>query len=207
MKIYIASFFETRERLLPIRDQLRTLGYEVTSRWLDEGKKPEEMSRADWWESLATKDLLDIRRADVLILDTIDVNPRGGREVEWGYATAIGNITYVVGPRRNVFHTLADGQFANWDAALGFFERLLEPDVSDDAEWIQPSVESFFMKEPWIADPVRDAEVAKAIEEAVVSVSVKKKVTAKSTVSYRPGPAGPIRQIRDKDGNVVGEQG
>lgn len=156
MKIYIASFFETRERLLPIRERLQSYGHEVTARWLDEGKKPENWDKFRWWQSLASKDLIDINRSDTLVLDTLDVNPRGGREVEWGFAFAQEKYMCVVGPLRNVFHTLNDRQFKNWDDALGYFHATPQLDMD---------TECYHLHEPWIADPVEEARKKRNEEE------------------------------------------
>lgn len=117
MKVYIASFFDTRLRIRPYADVLWHKGYEVVSTWLNEVAKPEAMTTEEFWRKLAIKDLAEIKSADILILDTLDVTPRGGREVEYGFALAAfqGKLVYIVGPVRNVFHTLADRRFASWD--------------------------------------------------------------------------------------------
>lgn len=153
LKVYIASFFETRERLRPIRDKLNAMNghYQVLSTWLDEGKKPEAQTKAEWWKSLACKDLNEIDEADIVILDTLDVNPRGGREVEWGYALSKYSIksVYIVGPLRNVFHTQCDHQFKTWDDLLWWFSE----DTIDEA--CPPGIP---LDEPWIVDPVEEAK-------------------------------------------------
>lgn len=120
MKIYIASFFDTRERLRPYRDQLWKLGNEVVSTWLDETAKPEGMTHDEFWRKLAMKDVAEVKSADLLIVDTIDQTPRGGREVELGVALGAfqQKLVYIVGPVRNVFHELADRRFENWEACI-----------------------------------------------------------------------------------------
>lgn len=120
MKVYIGSFFDTRERLLPYRDQLFKLGHDVVSTWLNETKKMPEMGHDEFWKKLAVKDLAEIQSADLFILDTLDITPRGGREVEIGYALAghQNRLIYLVGPVRNVFHTLADRRFDTWDECM-----------------------------------------------------------------------------------------
>jgi hypothetical protein len=78
------------------------------------------MTTEEFWKKLAIKDLAEINAADLLILDTQDVTPRGGREVELGFALGrfqSKNI-YLVGPIRNVFHTLVDRWFDDWDNLL-----------------------------------------------------------------------------------------
>lgn len=120
MKIYIASFFDTRERLRPVRDELWKLGHEVVSTWLDEAAKPSSMDTEIFYKKLASKDLAEINSADLLILDTNDLTPRGGREVEYGFA--LGRFqskqVWIVGPSRNIFHRLADRHFDTWEDCL-----------------------------------------------------------------------------------------
>jgi hypothetical protein len=131
VKIYIASFFDTRNRIRPYADKLWSMGHEVVSTWLNEVARPEGMTTEEFWKKLAVKDLAEINAADLLILDTIDVTPRGGREVELGFA--LGRFQtksiYMVGPIRNVFHTLVDRRYDDYDSLL----RDL-PNVNRDAE-------------------------------------------------------------------------
>lgn len=120
MKVYLAGFFDTRARLRPIRDSIWKLGHEVVSTWLDEVAVPETMDQETWYKKLAFRDLAEIRSADMLLLDTLDETPRGGREVEFGFALGRfqGIEIWVIGPVRNVFHRLADRHFEAWEDAL-----------------------------------------------------------------------------------------
>jgi nucleoside 2-deoxyribosyltransferase len=128
MKIYIASFFDTRERLRPFRDELWKLGHEVVSTWLDEVARPKEMSKQEFNRKLAIKDLAEIKSADLLILDTFDITPRGGREVEFGFALGQfqSKLLWIVGPNRNVFHELADDFFPSWDNVIGKLKAIYD---------------------------------------------------------------------------------
>ncbi len=123
LSCYIASFFDTRARLLPVRETLSRLGLEVTSRWLDE---PSGVTTAAEFKKCAYRDIEDIKRARFLIIDTLDVTPRGGREVELGYALAWGKPIMLVGPKRNVFHELAGKHFLTWDEALTHIAQMIE---------------------------------------------------------------------------------
>jgi hypothetical protein len=78
------------------------------------------MSQETFYRKLALKDLAEIKSADLLICDTLDVTPRGGREVEFGLALGAfqSKLIWVVGPLRNVFHRLADEHFETWDEVL-----------------------------------------------------------------------------------------
>lgn len=120
MRIYIAGFFDTRERLRPIRDSLWRLGHEVLSTWLDEVAPAAEMDEETFSRKLAFRDLAEIRSADLLLVDTFDETPRGGREVEYGFALGRfqGISIWIVGPYRNVFHRLSDRHFKSWDVCL-----------------------------------------------------------------------------------------
>lgn len=114
MKIYIASFYDTRDRLRPICGLLEEMGYQVTSRWIrnQEDTKPSEEELGTY----AQRDFDDIDAADMLILDTLDETPRGGREVELGYAVGKKEIV-IVGPKRNVFHRLFIN-YKDWPSLL-----------------------------------------------------------------------------------------
>ena len=120
MKVYCASYFDTRDRIRPYADIIWRKGHEVVSSWLQEVAKPEGMTQNEFWKKLAIKDLAEINACDLLILDTIDLTPRGGREVEFGFT--LGRFQtksiYLVGPVRNVFHTLVDRTYDNWDLLL-----------------------------------------------------------------------------------------
>lgn len=107
--IYIAGRFEAKERLAIERDRIHALGLgDVISTWLDEETTNEQGALAkEDAVRYARRDDWQVRAADLLILDTFDEDDRGGREVEYGIALAEGVETWVVGPRRNIFHQLA----------------------------------------------------------------------------------------------------
>ena len=114
MKIYLATKYLAKERLLAPRDQITKLGHNVVSRWLDEAADADthhEMYQA------AIRDLEDIRKADLLILDTFDEDYRAGREVEFGMALGLNREVWLVGPRRNIFHHLVP-HFDSWPDVL-----------------------------------------------------------------------------------------
>ena len=114
MTVYLAGLFESRARLRVERDRLIVAGLTVNSTWLD---APEDVTYAKPeapYGQIARKDLDEVDAADLLILDTLDVTPRGGREFEAGYAVGRGKPVLVVGPARNVFHHLFL-RFESWD--------------------------------------------------------------------------------------------
>lgn len=93
------------------------MGHMVTSRWLlEEGVSYQS----------ALRDMREIREADLLIIDTVDVTERGGREWEIGYAQALGKPIVKVGPNRNVFHQFIPRTLKDWDEALCFFAMLAQ---------------------------------------------------------------------------------
>ena len=81
----------------------------------------------EWHCKLATKDLTEIRSADLLILDTLGnlvQGAGGGREFEFGFAYGQFHkkLVFLVGKRNNAFHALVDKQFSSWIAALRYIE-------------------------------------------------------------------------------------
>ena len=128
MKLYIASYFNTCERLRPYVRQLQDAGHIITSTWLSE-PIPLGMSMEDYLTSLtpkqklsfAQRDVGEVLQSDALILDTLDEDPRGGREVEWGaFVFDMIDEGYIVGPKRNVFHELAVEVFPTWEACVEY---------------------------------------------------------------------------------------
>jgi nucleoside 2-deoxyribosyltransferase len=118
-RVYIAGLFDSQERLRVQRDAMIAMGYIVTSSWLEES--PDTAFTTDKWADYAERDLAEVEDSHFIVVDTLDVTPRGGREVEMGYAMALNKPVFVVGPMRNVFHHIADEVFADWDEALRYF--------------------------------------------------------------------------------------
>lgn len=128
MRIYIAGRFEAQKRLRTARHELQNLGQEVVSSWLDEapGMPPVKAER---------RDLEDLYKSHLIILDTFDEDDRGGREVEWGVALGLrcyggfgdgGDFLpylWLVGPKRNIFHELADRHFSTWQDCYDFIRE------------------------------------------------------------------------------------
>jgi len=120
MKIYLAAKFLRREAIRPIRDEIWATGHEVVSTWLDEVKRPPDMDSATFKKKLALKDIAEVISADLFILDTAFPSETGGKEVEFGISLGRfqTKLIWVVGPKRNVFHELADKHFECWERAL-----------------------------------------------------------------------------------------
>ena len=128
LTVYIAGKWEARERLQAIAQELRVHGYRVTSSWLDHPLAQGYL--VDNGVDEGVKDLDEIDASNVFVLDTLDEGATGGREVELGYALAEGSnrLLIIVGPSRNIFHSMVAIQFGSWDDVLPVFfsPRLME---------------------------------------------------------------------------------
>lgn len=122
MNIYIAGKVTARERLKPVRAAIQEFGFECPSGWIDLGVNyPSDFATRvmpTTWEDEKYRDLREIRECDLVIVDTIDESNTGGREFEIGYCTGLGKLFWRVGPKRHLFHTLADKVFENWQDCL-----------------------------------------------------------------------------------------
>lgn len=122
--VYLAARFGRRAEMTKKRFDLRVMGIEVTSRWLEE---PDEHHDMDFTTGEATvlkdADFADIDRADTLILFTeappfpTTLASRGGRFVEFGYALARGKRVVVVGPVENLFTGQVE-RYETWEAFI-----------------------------------------------------------------------------------------
>jgi hypothetical protein len=143
MKFYLAARYSKHPEMQGVRDVLREMGHEVTSRWVDlhtdvTGDHSQSFTRKilntqpEICAPIGLHDLEDIRAADAIIFFSEDGAPgmKGGRFVEWGYAYALGKRMILVGSRENVFHTLPEVEiFETWsrlvmDIADEYFVRL-----------------------------------------------------------------------------------
>lgn len=120
--VYIAGPFEARVRMRDLKRRINALeGYYVTSTWVDgdgigtlEGSPTSDVVATEY----ATKDEIEILSSDLLLLDTIETNDRGGKDFEAGLARGTDIEWWVVGPYRNVFQRLADAHYLTWDEAI-----------------------------------------------------------------------------------------
>ena len=117
MTIYIAGKFSARYRLRPYKTVLEGFGHTVSSSWLDQ---PEDVGPASMPDdhtlakSEAARDLYEVADCDIFLLDTIDESNTGGRDVELGYALHAKKDIGIIGPLRNVFHTICY-HWATWE--------------------------------------------------------------------------------------------
>ena len=109
MKIYLASKYGLHPVMRIWRDELESHGYTVTSRWIngDHEQKEGDFSDHDFNHRMATEDLEDVDKADVLVLyqpKEILGQGKGGRHVEFGFALSRRKLIIIVGERENVFN-------------------------------------------------------------------------------------------------------
>ncbi len=130
MRVYIASMFSDKDRVLARGEELASLGIECTSRWASESV-PHNVTLAqctdEYLRETAVADIQDILKADVVVLTvpedkllvdaTVASSSRGGRHFESGfvYGLAVAQMMdgarptrelVVLGKRENVFHYL-----------------------------------------------------------------------------------------------------
>lgn len=130
MRVYIASMFSDKARVLQRGNELADLGIECTSRWAAE-TVPHNAEMKDipdeYHRETAVADIQDILKSDVVILTvpdpqmlvdaTVSSSSRGGRHFESGLVYGLmlsqmmdgGRPTrelIIIGKRENVFHHL-----------------------------------------------------------------------------------------------------
>lgn len=134
-KIYLAARYSRNAEMRGVRDVLQALGYEVTSRWIDQhgGNLLESIvttrlnaEPAECYQYAAT-DVDDLTRADTVVSFTsADGGGKGGRHVEFGLALGLGKRLVIVGPRENVFHTLPQIEwYPDWSRLVMAWSRSL----------------------------------------------------------------------------------
>lgn len=131
---YLSANWSRREEMSSHAADLEGLGYRVQARWLAgeeqvhgheavravEGDGPIPLAAA---RLFAEDDLVDLLAADVFLAFTdpkVTNKLRGGRHVEYGIALGLRQakrnapILVTIGRAENVFHALADKNFATW---------------------------------------------------------------------------------------------
>jgi hypothetical protein len=126
-RIYLAAPFEWIDKMKGYAEQLRSLGFEVTSRWLDEQEKggDSDMTDEDGGTQLdkteqvigfAVRDVRNILSSDTLI----EFNPgkalvRNTRLAEFGGALFLGKQCIVIGPENPKHKNRIDSIFVLLD--------------------------------------------------------------------------------------------
>jgi nucleoside 2-deoxyribosyltransferase len=115
-RLYLAARFTDRPQMETAANRLKSLGYEITARWVYGGE--DGLTR----EHIAIMDIEDVDACDTLVSFTQpygSVNKGGGRHVEFGYAMARRKRLVVIGERENVFHHHPDVEiYPTFDAWL-----------------------------------------------------------------------------------------
>lgn len=152
MRVYLAARYSRHPEMQTYAKDLRAIGVEVTSRWINGahqlmlngeilGPEREAMFESDH-ESMeqqrrefALHDWWDVMAADVVVSFTEQPrksgNSRGGRHVEFGAALAAGKRCIVVGWRENVFHCLPEVEF--FETWTDVMQRAIIPSAAVEA--------------------------------------------------------------------------
>lgn len=134
MKIYYADLYPHKALAAQRRDQLKSLGFDVVSTWMDEshdGNIHTEQLTVEEHIFYGTRDLKEIDQCDMLVLnqpsptEVVTMNPRylsrGGRHTEFGYALKAGKALVVIGERENIFHFQPEVVSCNnWEAFISW---------------------------------------------------------------------------------------
>jgi hypothetical protein len=110
VKIFLSGRWSQREALREVRDALKPLGHEVTSRWIDkdsDDKSERERLLQPVAEQNAIDNLEDIAKSDCVVSFTQGKGgKKGGRHVEFGVAVALNKWCVLIGTPENAFHWL-----------------------------------------------------------------------------------------------------
>ena len=120
MRIYLSAGFGGREFVREHADELRLIGHEPTSNWLNE---PPMLVTAEWenWQlrARANDDAMDISNSEIVVHFTRWPSTSGGRYWELGYGAALGKRLVVIGKRETVFHYMSNvEQYDTWEEFL-----------------------------------------------------------------------------------------
>lgn len=106
-RLYLAGRWSNRENIQQKANQLKRMGFFITSRWhsdpnhlvFRDATSPEEIA---WNDTLAHHDMEDLYSAEAIVYFA-EHGSRGGSHVEFGMAIAWGKDLILVGPRSHVF--------------------------------------------------------------------------------------------------------
>jgi nucleoside 2-deoxyribosyltransferase len=124
LRVYLAAPYVAKKQIEAEAAELRALGIEVTSSWLEETHSPttqlHELTHEEH-QGFAVRDVQDVRAADVFVFHTDPTKAiiRGGRHVEFGIAVALHKPILIVGEEQeNIFHHLPNlNRVATWEQA------------------------------------------------------------------------------------------
>ena len=105
LHIYVAAPYPEGPYAKAVAAQLAALGHTITSDWFLRNQDTRALAEIDpeQLEFEADRDLVQVANSDVFLLLNLP-GGFGGKEVETGYAIAVGALVIVVGERTNIFH-------------------------------------------------------------------------------------------------------
>jgi nucleoside 2-deoxyribosyltransferase len=133
LKVYLASQYGCKEQTRKCANDLRDVGIDCTSVWLNEPHDPTSRL-VSLHENLkvqyAEQDIADILRADIFVVFSVTEDTsivRGGMVFETGFAYGQGKPVIVCGPKQCIFHFLPDiQQVETWTEALAILKKKAE---------------------------------------------------------------------------------
>lgn len=108
MRIYLASRWSRRNELRTYAGALRSLGHQVTARWLYEHERTDDPKLL---KEYALHDMADITHSDTFVYFA-PAGQHGGSRVELGFALALRKRVFLIGE--------PDGQFSYLDEVMSF---------------------------------------------------------------------------------------
>lgn len=117
LSIYIAAAWGNMEKARRVREQLKAMGHEVTSRWLDSNSTAVPTDPAVG-KVEARMDIDDINKSDCFFLITDDKLKGTGHHVETGLAYAWRLRMIQAGPLTSVFQHLIKDRFDTVEQAI-----------------------------------------------------------------------------------------
>ena len=126
MRVYLASGFRQRFVLRRAAVWLMLHDHEIISTWIwiEERPRREAQDFDTFAREIAEKNLLELWKADVVIIDAdgIASDNSGGVHTELGFALGAGKRTILVGQKGNTFHWLREiEKFPTWSALFRGF--------------------------------------------------------------------------------------
>lgn len=121
LSVYLAARSARRLELQNVAEALTTDGFYVVSSWLADNEAGTARSQSAS-AGAASRNLEDLGRCDIFVAFSerpeSSLQGRGGRQVELGFALALGKRVLLVGPPEHVFHhLLAVERHNDWQSA------------------------------------------------------------------------------------------
>jgi hypothetical protein len=127
-KVYLAGRWSRREEFEALGVTLRSLGIEVTSRWLTDPqhRMADDPKSQEFNAELANHDVYDVGQAETLVYFA-PAGMRGGSNVEFGMALALKRRLFWIGERSHVFSYLPEVTvFATPEEFIAFVRGTVE---------------------------------------------------------------------------------